>query len=107
MPAPPFSAVPPPGPFRREFWRSPLRGPWLTSFLGSALLPLIVICAITGFLSHVAYYPNLGDNSVAGPGGLHFYLLPFDWPTSPTWLYAFTQGLHVVSGVAAIPILLG
>jgi DMSO/TMAO reductase YedYZ molybdopterin-dependent catalytic subunit len=96
---------PPPGPFRREFWRSPLRGPWLTGFLGASLLPLIVICAATGFLSHVAYYPDLGDNSVTGEGSLHFYLLPFDWPTSPSWLYALTQGLHVVTGVAAIPIL--
>ncbi len=33
---------PPPGPFRPEFWRSPLRGPWLTSFLGTLLGPLIV-----------------------------------------------------------------
>jgi DMSO/TMAO reductase YedYZ molybdopterin-dependent catalytic subunit len=74
--------------------------------LGSALLPLIAICAATGFLSHVAYYPDLGDNSITGPGGLDFYLLPFDWPTSPSWLYAATQGLHVASGVAAIPILL-
>jgi DMSO/TMAO reductase YedYZ molybdopterin-dependent catalytic subunit len=96
----------PPGPFRREVWRSPLRGPWLTSILGAALLPLIAICAITGFLSHVAYYPNLGENSVSGEGSIHFYLLPFEWPTSPSWLYALTQGLHVVSGVAAIPILL-
>jgi DMSO/TMAO reductase YedYZ molybdopterin-dependent catalytic subunit len=102
----PTRGDPPGGPFRREFWRSPLRGPWMTSFLGAALLPLIAICAVTGFLSHVAYYPNLGDNSVAGPGDLHFYLLPFAWPTSPRWLYAATQGLHVVSGVAAIPILL-
>ena len=31
------------GPFRRDFWTSPLRGRWLTSFLGSALLPLLVI----------------------------------------------------------------
>jgi DMSO/TMAO reductase YedYZ molybdopterin-dependent catalytic subunit len=105
-PSPRGFGDPPPGPFRREFWRSPLRGPWLTSFLGAALLPLIVICAVTGFLSHVAYYPNLGDNSISGPGAFHFYLLPFAWPTSPSWLYALTQGLHVVSGVAAIPILL-
>jgi DMSO/TMAO reductase YedYZ molybdopterin-dependent catalytic subunit len=102
----PGFGAPPPGPYRREFWRSPLRGPWLASFLGSALLPLIAICALTGFLSHVAYFPQLGDNSVAGPGGLHFYLLPFDWPTSPSWLYGLTQGLHVISGVAAIPLLL-
>jgi DMSO/TMAO reductase YedYZ molybdopterin-dependent catalytic subunit len=103
---PPSFGEPPPGPFRREFWRSPLRGPWLTSFLGAALLPLIAICTITGFLSHLAYFPDLGENSVTGPGSIDLFILPFDWPTSPSWLYAFTQGLHVAAGVAAIPILL-
>ncbi len=103
---PTLPASPPPGPFRREFWRSPLRGPWLTSVLGSALLPLIVICAVTGFLSHVAYYPDLGGNSVVGRGGIGFDLYFFDWPTNPAWLYALTQGLHVTCGVAAIPLLL-
>ena len=102
----PWPERPPPGPFRREFWRSPLRGPWLTSVLGSLLLPLILICALTGFLSHAAYNPDLGSNSVTGPGSAPFDLLFFDWPTSPAWLYAATQGLHVVSGVAAIPLLL-
>jgi hypothetical protein len=29
---------PPPGPFRKEFWRIPLRGPWLTSVFGPVLL---------------------------------------------------------------------
>ncbi len=100
--------TPPPGPFRQEFWRSPLRGPWLASVLGSALLPLIVICAITGFLSHAAYYPWLDGNSVTGTGGidLGFDLYFFDWPTSPPWLYALNQGLHVTTGVMAIPLLL-
>jgi DMSO/TMAO reductase YedYZ molybdopterin-dependent catalytic subunit len=102
----PWPAKPPPGPFQRSFWKSPLRGPWLTSFLGSLLLPLIVICALTGFLSHVAYYPELGDNSITGEGAVNFDLYFFDWPTNPAWLYAFTQGLHIISGLAAIPILL-
>jgi DMSO/TMAO reductase YedYZ molybdopterin-dependent catalytic subunit len=102
----PWPRDPPPGPFRRSFWRSPLRGPWMTSALGAALLPLIAICALTGFLSHAAYNPDLGDNSVTGPGSAPFDLYFFDWPTSPSWLYAATQGLHVTSGVAAIPILL-
>ncbi len=96
---------PPAPPFRREFWCSPLRGPWLASVLGSALLPLIVICAVTGFLSHVAYYPELGGNSVVGQGGIGFDLYFFGWPTNPPWLYALTQGLHVTCGVAAIPLL--
>ena len=97
---------PPPGPFREGFWRSPLRGPWLASILGSALLPLIVICAVTGFLSQAAYDPGLGDNSQLPGGGIGIDLYFFSWPTSPSWIYAFTQGLHVVSGVTAIPLLL-
>ena len=59
----PLPAERPGGPFRPERWRSPLRGPWLASFLGSALLPLIAICAITGFLSDTAYNPAIGGNS--------------------------------------------
>lgn len=102
----PWPQEPPPGPFQRDFWRSPLRGPWLTSFLGSALLPLIAICAVTGFLSHLAYYPDLAGNSITGRGSAGFDLYFFDWPTSPAWLYAVTQGLHVISGLAAIPLLL-
>jgi DMSO/TMAO reductase YedYZ molybdopterin-dependent catalytic subunit len=96
------------GPFAEGFWRSPLRGPWLASLLSAALLPLLVICAVTGFLSHLAYQPQLGSNAIfGGPGpgnGLDVYGL--DWPTSPAWLYAATQGLHVVTGVMSIPILL-
>ncbi len=102
----PLPESPPPGPFRAGFWRSRLRGPWLASMLSAALLPLILICAATGFLSHVAYEPDLGDNSVTGSGGIDVDLYFFDWPTTPSWLYALTQGLHVISGVAAIPILL-
>lgn len=103
--APKMPADPPPGPTRPGFWKSPLRGPWLSSFLGSALLPLIVICALTGFLSQLAYSPELGENNVLPAGGLGFDLFFFDWPTNPAWLYAVTQGLHVVSGVIAIPLL--
>jgi DMSO/TMAO reductase YedYZ molybdopterin-dependent catalytic subunit len=95
--------VPEVGPFRRSFWKSPLRGPWLASLLSSALLPLIVICSLTGFLSHAAYNPDLGQNALFDEGvDLYF----FDWPTGPTWLYALTQGLHIITGLAAIPILL-
>lgn len=103
-----FPRLPSFGPFREGFWRSPLRGPWLASMLSSALLPLIAICAITGFVSHWAYDTDLGGNSIFGGAapGNGFDLYGFDWPVSPSWLYAFTQGLHMISGVAAIPILL-
>lgn len=53
---------PPPGPFRPEFWRSPLRGPWLTSVLGLVLLFGIPIVAITGLISYAAYDPRLPGN---------------------------------------------
>jgi DMSO/TMAO reductase YedYZ molybdopterin-dependent catalytic subunit len=104
-PLPKFPEEPPPGPTRPSFWKSPLRGPWLTSILGSALLPLIIVCAVTGFLSQAAYNPDLGNNSLLPSGGLGFDIYFFHWPTSPSWIYAFTQGLHVICGLAAMPIL--
>ena len=95
---------PPPGPFQPTFWRSPLRGPWLTSALGSLLLVLVSIVIVSGFLSHVAYEPNLRGNAIV-PAGADLPLL-FHWPTGPTYLYAVTQGLHVNVGLAAVPLLL-
>lgn len=44
------SAGPPPGPARPEFWRSPLRGPWLTAVFGLALLFGITVLFVTGLL---------------------------------------------------------
>ncbi len=96
---------PPPGPTRPGFWRSPLRGPWLTSLFGSALLPLVLVCAVTGFLSQASYNPGLGNSLLPG-GGLGFDFYFFSWPTRPSYLYAVTQGLHVTSGLIAIPLLL-
>src|ERR671936_1290634 len=100
-----LGAAPPPGPFRREFWRSPLRGPWLTSALGSMLLPLLLIIGATGFLSHAAYQPDLGHNAILDPAH-DFQPFIFSWPTSPSWLYALNQGLHVNVGIVAVPLLL-
>ena len=95
----------PPGPFRSGFWRSPLRGPWLTSVLAAALLLTLPLIAITGLLSNVAYGPRLGDNALGRHlGPLDFYVFP--WPTHPSWLYAATQGLHVTLGLAVFPIVL-
>lgn len=101
----PFGESPPPGPFRREFWRSPLRGPRLTALLGLALLVAVPIIAVTGFLSNAAYYPRLGGNATGRTlGPLDVYL--FSFPRSPSWVYALTQGLHVTIGLGAFPILL-
>jgi hypothetical protein len=75
-----------PGPFGRSFWRSPIRGPWLTSVLGLILLAGVSVVFVTG------------------KGLLGFYL--FSWPTHPVWLYRVNQGLHVTLGLVLIPILL-
>ncbi|CAN5593861.1 molybdopterin-dependent oxidoreductase [soil metagenome] len=95
----------PPGPFRRSFWRSPVRGPWLTAVFGSVLLVGIIVMFLTGLLSYAAYNPDLPENDLTSDKGLlGFYLFP--WPTDPVWLYRFTQGLHVLMGLALIPVLL-
>ena len=96
----------PPGPFRRSFWRSPVRGPWLTSVLGLALLAGIPVMFATGLLSYAAYNPGLSpvNDETPGKGLLGFYL--FSWPTHPIWLYRLTQGTHVTLGLALVPILL-
>jgi DMSO/TMAO reductase YedYZ molybdopterin-dependent catalytic subunit len=94
----------PPGPFRPTFWRSPLRGPWLTALLGSVLLVLVAVVAATGFVSHAAYQPDLPGNAIVDPA--RDLPLNFVWPTGFTYLYAVTQGLHVNVGLVAIPFLL-
>lgn len=94
----------PPGPTRETFWRSPLRGPWLTATLGALLLPLVLVVAATGFLSNAAYQPALGRNALIPPGGVQPF--GFGWPTSPSWLYAVNQGVHVTVGIVAVPLLL-
>jgi DMSO/TMAO reductase YedYZ molybdopterin-dependent catalytic subunit len=71
--------------------------------LSLALLVLFAIVVVTGFLSHAAYDPRLGQNATSDAlKDLYF----FSWPTRPSWLYAITQGLHVIAGLALIPVLL-
>lgn len=94
----------PPGPFRARVWRSPLRGPWLTSVFGAVLLVTLPIVIVTGLLSYSAYSPHLGQ---AIPADVGILRLPyFDWPTTPSWLYRLTQGLHVGLGLILIPVIL-
>lgn len=97
-------APPLPPPFDRRVWRSPLRGPWMASVLSLALLVLFTIEIVTGYLSYVAYAPTIGRNDIVG-GGPDEVLFGWTWFTEPAWLYGFTQSLHVLAGVAAIPIL--
>jgi DMSO/TMAO reductase YedYZ molybdopterin-dependent catalytic subunit len=99
-------ATPPPGPTRRSFWRSPVRGPWLTSMFGLVLLASIPVVFVTGLLSYAAYNPDLSpvNDETPGKGLLGFYL--FSWPTHPVSLYRLNQGIHVTLGLILVPILL-
>jgi len=92
------------GPFDRDVWRSSIRGPWLASFLSLGLLILFSLEVLTGYLSYVAYEPHLPGNSVTG-GGPDEVLFSWRWPTSPAWLYGLNQTVHVLAGLAAMPIL--
>lgn len=95
----------PAGPFRPGFWRSPLRGRWLTSVLGLILLIGLPAVAITGLLSYAAYDPRLhGNDQTPGAPLLKFFL--FSWPTHPAWLYRVDQGVHVILGLALLPVVL-
>ena len=85
-------------------FRSPLRGPWLTSMFGVVLLAALPVVIVTGLLSYVAYGPQFGQ---AIPGDVGLLHLPFfDWPASPSWLYRLTQGLHVGLGMVLVPVVL-
>lgn len=69
---------------------TPARGPEVASRVGIALGTAILICFLTGLLSHWIQHPPSW----------------FWWPAHPVWLYRVTQGAHVIFGVAAIPLLL-
>ncbi len=85
-------------------FRSPLRGPWLTSVFGLALLVALPIVIVTGLLSYIAYAPQLGQ---AIPGEVGWLRPPaLTWPTRPSWLYRLAQGLHVGLGLVLIPVVL-
>jgi DMSO/TMAO reductase YedYZ molybdopterin-dependent catalytic subunit len=93
---------PPPGVNPR--WRSPIRGPWLTSVFGAVLLVGLSIIIVTGLVSYIAYGPQFNQ---AFPHHVGFLRLPgFDWPTRPVWLYRLSQGLHVGLGLVIIPVVL-
>ncbi|MGI9005401.1 MAG: molybdopterin-dependent oxidoreductase, partial [Streptosporangiaceae bacterium] len=95
----------PPDAFQPGFWRSPLRGRWLTSLLGLVLLVGLPVIAITGLLSYASYNPRLHGNDQT-PGGTLLKFFLFSWPTHPAWLYRVDQGVHVTLGLALLPVVL-
>ena len=58
--------------------------------LGIALGVSFGTCFLTGLLSHLIQHPPSW----------------FEWPSRPAGLYRITQGVHVTTGFASIPILL-
>jgi DMSO/TMAO reductase YedYZ molybdopterin-dependent catalytic subunit len=89
---------------RTRFWRSPIRGQWLTSVFGAVLLASLPVLIITGLLDYIAYSPQFGQAFPRDVGWLH---LPFfQWPTRPAWLFRLTQGLHVGLGYVLVPVVL-
>jgi DMSO/TMAO reductase YedYZ molybdopterin-dependent catalytic subunit len=77
----------------------------LTSFLGTLLLPTMTVVALTGFISHWAYRPELPGNATVNPS----FDVPvlFQFPQSwPSWDYAVTQGIHVTLGLMVVPLVL-
>ena len=66
-----------------------LRGTAVTARVGLWLGVAVAVCFVTGLISHFIQHPQPW----------------FFWPTRPVWLYRVTQGLHVISGIAAIPLI--
>ncbi|MEU4689991.1 molybdopterin-dependent oxidoreductase [Actinoplanes sp. NPDC023714] len=77
------------GPLAPDAFPSPLRSVRLTTALGLALGAAFTVCFLTGVLSHLIQHP---------PGW-------FRWPVGPAGLYRLTQGVHVATGLASVPLL--
>lgn len=73
-----------------EAFTSRLRSAAVTARIGLWLGVCFAIAFVTGLISHYAQNPDQ----------------PVPFPTSPAWGYRVTQGLHVIAGTAAVPLLL-
>ncbi|MGH8775792.1 MAG: molybdopterin-dependent oxidoreductase [Jiangellaceae bacterium] len=78
------------GPFRASAFRSPLRTERAAAWLGIWLGIAFAVCFVTGLISHAIQHP---------PDW-------FWWPSRPVGLYRVTQGVHVATGLACVPLLL-
>ena len=77
-------------PLRQKAYQSPLRDERIAAILGAALGILFSVAFLTGLYSHLQQHP--------------VSWLPV--PARPTGLYRITQGVHVATGIAAMPVLL-
>ncbi len=79
-------------PASRAAFPSRLHDERIAAILGLALGIAFAVCFATGLVSHLAQHPlDLGLLSM---------------PAEPAWLYRVTQGVHVATGTAAVPLLL-
>jgi DMSO/TMAO reductase YedYZ molybdopterin-dependent catalytic subunit len=78
------------GPFRPGAFSSPLHSERRAARTGALLGIAFTVCFVTGLISHWVQHP---------PGWFH-------WPAAPSGLYRVTQGVHVATGLASIPLLL-
>ncbi len=78
------------GPLRPGRFKSRLHNERVASFLGLALGITFSVCFVTGLISHAIQHPPSW----------------FLWPSRPVNLYRATQGLHVMTGLASVPLLL-
>jgi len=69
---------------------SPSRNPRMATVIGRLLGAAFLICFGTGLYSHFLQEPL---------PGMHF-------ATRPAYLYQFSQGLHIITGIACFPLLL-
>jgi hypothetical protein len=77
-------------PLRQHAYQSPLRDERLAAWLGASLGVLFSVCFATGLYSHLQQHP--------------LSWLPV--PARPAGLFRVTQGVHVASGIASLPVLL-
>ena len=75
---------------REAEFTSRLRSAAVAARVGSWLGVCFAIAFVTGLISHYAQVPDQ----------------PIPFPTAPSWGYRLTQGLHVATGSAAVPLLL-
>ncbi len=73
---------------RPEAYPTGARGPALSARLGLLAGTAFAVCFVTGLASHALQHRE-----------------PVVLPPLPTWGYAVTQGIHVTTGIAAIPLL--
>ncbi|MBM9506845.1 molybdopterin-dependent oxidoreductase [Actinacidiphila acididurans] len=80
------------GPLREGAFRGRLHDARTAVSVGRLAGAALVVCFVTGLVSHYLQQP---------PGWAVNVL-----PSRPVWGYRLTQGLHVASGIAAIPLVL-